>query len=523
MKNKKVLTRRKFLRTSGAALSTWALASALPLTALSAAGPRRKEECDVLVLGAGMAGVSAARALRRYGNARKVIVLEGSGRIGGRIHTLHDRFAGPVELGAEYVHRAPGTVPLWNDIQALGLPWKKIPKIANSLVYHDGWQGNKLRSSVEMGLSFEDLASWNILEALSIFDSVNAYNSTADISAAEFLMRRPAGLGRDMMEMLLSGHMPAPAERLSLRGFISDRLTEQLRESHEYSIESGYSSLLEGMNARQDVRFHEIVDSITSDESGVEARTQSGRTYRAKALVCTFSIGMLKSGIVEFRPGLPREKLDALEQIEAGHHSKVALEFREKFWPADMGILSRADDRHRAGRSYFHLFYGEAKKPAMLTALIMGDDAKKTRSLTDLELVQRICADLDEIFPKKSAPAFRLLAQDARGRLSFQRKQWMDDPFARGGNAYIALDPAKDPTRARATLADPELTPRIFWAGEALAIDTQPASVHGAHASGIRAALETEEFLRTGKIRQLLKWELAARLGEKSEPVSMGR
>src|SRR5438132_10556150 len=97
--NSVVITRRRFLQ--GAA----SLGAAIGLSDSIGASAIDEKPIDCLVLGAGMAGISAASHLRLSAKNLSVVVLEGADRIGGRIHTVRDVFDGPIEAGAEYIHR----------------------------------------------------------------------------------------------------------------------------------------------------------------------------------------------------------------------------------------------------------------------------------------------------------------------------------------------------------------------------------------------------------------------------------
>ena len=105
------------------------------------------------------------------------------------------------------------------------------------------------------------------------------------------------------------------------------------------------------------------------------------------------------------------------------------------------------------------------------------------------------------MFPIAS-PTFARLAQSTGGQLSYLRKQWMDDPFAHGGNSYLAVGAPSSTVSvqtARKILASAAQTRPVFWAGEATETAQQPASVHGAHMSGLRAAFEIGTYLTKGR------------------------
>lgn len=191
------------------------------------------EKCDCLVIGAGMAGITAAKDLvfPEYTNKGfKTIVLEASNRIGGRIFSIRDeRFGGPIELGAEYLHRKPGSVSLWKEIEAYNPPINKIPRMRRGLMYYEGWE-NHLRK--QYMLAFE----WNLYDIATFARKINNY-SGPDISAKRWLdQQNYSRIGRNMLDLFFTGHVPGHLDEISLKGFGSDRVVEQNMEANEYGF-----------------------------------------------------------------------------------------------------------------------------------------------------------------------------------------------------------------------------------------------------------------------------------------------
>ncbi|MGZ3771960.1 MAG: flavin monoamine oxidase family protein, partial [Bdellovibrio sp.] len=278
---------------------------------------RTVEKCDCLVIGAGMAGITTAKdlAFPKYANrGLKTIVLEASDRIGGRIHTIHDsKFGGPIELGAEYLHRKPGSVSLWNEIGAYKPGTLKIPRMRKGLVYYDGWENN-LRTQYQ--LAFE----WNLWDVATFTRKIEKY-SGHDISAKQWLeMQNYPRFGRNLVDLFLTGHVPGRLDEISIKGFGSDRIVEQNMEANEYGFVNGYGrfvhQMTRGINQHSgkqlDIRFGAVVDYIKYGRDEVVVQTKDGRVFKAKAVVLTASIGMLKSGEITFDPPLPKSKKDAL-------------------------------------------------------------------------------------------------------------------------------------------------------------------------------------------------------------------
>jgi monoamine oxidase len=483
-------TRRDFLR----------LLALGYLGGLPAANARGEgDDFDCLVLGAGIAGLTAAWQLDQWwGGQKRVAVLEAAGRIGGRIDTRHGVFSTPIEMGAEYVHRPPGSVPLWNYINRFRLPARRIDKMGASKIFYPP----SLRPLFSGGRSPTTTALlWNVLDAATFFQNIDSYRGpdrTARqwVQSYEPLLGLDRGLNQDLVAMALTGHMPGTLDDLSIRGFACDRIGSQLKEESEYYLSGGYDSLLKAMAQALDVRLESPVERIDYREPGkVRVTTTSGKVLTARAVVCTFSVGMLRSGQIEFLPGLPPLKRQALTTIKAGSHSKVVLSFRRRFWPEDMAMAHYPWRGRWAGKTYFNLAFNGHSGPPALTALLVGEDAARLDRLSNTEAVRSICADLDVMFPHAAPTAQHLFYRDNEAWL--MRKNWAQDRFALGGNSYLSTDFSGLPvTHARSVLARPDLTPGLFWAGEATALSTQPASVHGANESGLRAANEVFAHLK---------------------------
>lgn len=462
------------------------------------------EKCDCLVIGAGMAGITAAKDLTfpQYANRGfKTIVLEASHRIGGRILSIPDsRFGGPMEMGAEYLHRKPGSVALWNEIDRYKPRMLKVPRMRKGLMYYDGWEGN-LRKQYQ--LAFE----WNLWDLATFNRKINKY-SGPDISAKQWIdQQNYEKIGRNMLDLYFTGHVPGHLDEISVKGFGSDRISEQNMEANEYGFVDGYSNFVEqlarGTNQHRgkelDIRFGAVVNYIKYSHNGVEVRTKDGRIFFAKAVILTASIGMIKSGDIVFDPPLPRDKQDSLRCLGMGDEAKIALKFTRRFWPEDAVFLNRIDSHHEMARTYFIPFARDEGRNVVLTALFAGAEADKIRTMKDMDVIKALCRDFDRMFPH-AAPTYDLLAKSGPDNHVYLRWQWSDDPYAKGADSFLRVGAERSVpvTKARKTLAHPASTPGLFWAGEATVSSeyTQPCSSHGAHFSGARAALEVGQYLK---------------------------
>src|SRR6266496_1116011 len=294
---------------------------------------------DVLILGAGAAGLSAAVDLARAG--LKVEILEARDRIGGRIFTQHDPTLNhAIELGAEFVH---GLAPeIWLPLRQNNL---NVTEVEGDLWCSvDG----KLRKC-----DFFEQAD-KILAAMD--------DDSPDESFLDFLNRRFPGDDHANAKQWATGYVSGfnaadPAET-SVHWLVHNRhAEEQIEGDRAFRITGGYGKLLEiflqelphsesstkvnhggaGVPARAPVRLNTIVREIHWRPGSVEINAQTAQgdtTFTAPRVLLTLPLGVLQAtrASVSFEPSLPEEKRIALQKLAMGKVIRVTLCFRERFW-----------------------------------------------------------------------------------------------------------------------------------------------------------------------------------------------
>jgi monoamine oxidase len=418
---------------------------------------------DVIVIGAGMAGVTAARRLASTGLS--VCVVEGRDRLGGRVQSIRDFCDRPVEGGAEFVHGVGAAT--WPEIGAAELATRPCPLVRHTLFN----VGGGTRWLPWILLHPGAWPAFAILRAISRFQP-------PDISAREFLERQGyRGRARVLAEMTLSAHLPGGIDEIGLRGLVEDGVLF-LEKSLNHRISAGYDSLPAFVARHLDVRFGFALEELAWNRDGVVLRSREGRELAARAAISTLPVGVLKSGAVRFLPDLPVSKRSALAQIEMGPVQKLLLRFGDRFWPGWAAVIG-------CGRGpvtlYWPPFYGSDERTPVLIAYATGPRAARLSALSEDEAADVVLGDLSRLFPKA----------DPRGALVARRRiDWGADPYSRGG--YTFLRPGGAGARAR--LAAPD-TPPLFWAGSATAWSPIAATVEAAYTSGHRAAGEVLEYL----------------------------
>lgn len=404
----------------------------------------------VIVVGAGVAGLAAARRLQMAG--AQVLVLEARDRPGGRVHTDHTLASHPVELGAEFIHG--DRVITWDLLRAAGIR-DTLPAFQDDRLLGVFTGGRLLRYPQTF-----DLDGWELIERLE-----NASRRPPrDLSLADWL-------GGDIPAWVNHSVAPdqgADLDQLGLMGYLD--ATYDGDGDGDFRIAGGYRQLVEWLADGLDIRLNSPVERIAYTADRVTL-TANGETFRADAAIITLPLGVLKAGAVTFDPPLPDARRDAIERLGAGMVNKIVLRFDAPFWDASLEALNT----ELQTQLWWRPGWGRADEAPILTALIGGRSGANLSQMTDDDALQIALADLSRMFRRDDLAA-RLVA----GRFV----NWGADPYSRIGYSYVPVGASG----LRATLAQP-VGRSLYFAGEATHV-THPATVHGAIMSGWRAADE---------------------------------
>jgi len=434
---------------------------------------------DVVVIGAGMAGLAAARAASEAG--RSVVVVEARDRIGGRVVTHHEPGLDvPVELGAEFIHGRPRAT--WELVHQSGLVACDLPE--------ERWmyRGGRLEKADGFG---DDLA-----RVMGRLGEVRE----EDESFAAFLKRCCTGAdldeARGLARSFVEGFDAADPERISARSLAEEQEgIGDVGSEPQFRLLRGYGALAAWMRARLDpsrarVMLRTVVDEVRWERGRVEvaARGPENREmlFEGRAAVVTLPVGVLhaaagEEGAVRFVPEVGRVR-EAARKLGSGGVVKVVLWFDRAFWEEEGGVS--AADGGNMRDAVFILAPGEefptwwTQRPLrtpVLTAWVGGPRAERMRGMGEMEVVRRAL----HVLAGMTGPDQKALEGRLRGAWAWN---WPGDPYARGAYSHVTVGGLG----AREVLAEP-VEGTLFFAGEAADVSGQASTVAGAIASGARA------------------------------------
>lgn len=423
---------------------------------------------DVVVIGAGAAGLTAARKLS--GAGRRVCVLEARQRAGGRIHTLHlPSLPLPIELGAEFIHGEARET--FSIVEAAAL-------IACELPDNHWWIRNgKWRRLSDFWESID-----RITRPIASLERDVSFNDF--LRSRRNLPPRVRDLGRTFVENYHAAH----ADRMSAMALRSadDEQDSGSGGNRQFRIVSGYDALIEWLRAgldpeRTELRLGTTVRQISWSDGEVTIDCVRGRqeqTVRAAAAIVTVPIGVWKAarvqeGSIRFDPPLD-EKMRAVAKLEVGHVVKIMFRFRERFWDEP-----RRDEPltfvHSSDRFVPTWWTSAPVRSPILTAWAGGHAADAMLSEGDEGMIDRALDSLARTFGQRRRTIDDLLAGS-------YTHNWQSDPFSRGAYSYAGVGGSG----AHQTLSRP-VRSTLFFAGEATN-GRQTGTVAGAIESGANAA-----------------------------------
>ncbi|MDO5658424.1 MAG: FAD-dependent oxidoreductase [Paracoccus sp. (in: a-proteobacteria)] len=444
-------------------LNTAVATAAMATTAGARRAGATQNPLKVIVIGAGMAGLVAARQL--VGRGHEVIVLEARNRLGGRTWTSAAWADAPVDLGASWIHELDGNplTPLAHDAGA-----KLITTSYNSVVFYES-NGQPMNAARLAHLSALKIAHERALE--------HGQDLEVDRSVRVTVENQLNWDSLDLADKELISFITNSTVEQEYAGSRDEISTYWFDSMEGYQgadaiFANGYQDLTNYLARGLNVRLGHVVNEIDSTMPEIRIMTNRG-SFIADRVLVTVPLGVLKAGAIRFVPALSDRKMVAINKLGMGHFNKCYLYFPNQFWPQE-DWMEYVPPLSQHGQWSQWLNLARLTGKPILLGFNAGGFARQIEDWDDAEIVASAMARLKLIF-----------GNNIPDPVDFQITRWGQDPYSLGGYSFhtVGSSPA-----IRDDLAAP-ISDRVFFAGEATH-KQMFATVHGALLSGQRAAAE---------------------------------
>lgn len=421
---------------------------------------------DTIVIGAGVAGLTAARLLTKSG--RRVVVLEARDRVGGRVWT--DRSDGLVtDLGASWIH---GIIdePVAAATEAFGMRTVEFTvggyQPDSRPIAHYGPDGERLADAVAQRY-VDDIHAVDatLLEVIAASESDASYRDVTETAIArQGWDEDRAQRVREYMEHRSEEQYGAWIDDLAAHGLDDDVVV-----GDEVVFPDGYDRLPARLAVGLDILLEHVVSRVQWSAGGVVVTTDRG-AFAAGSAVVTVPVGVLQSDDFVIEPPLPEPVAGALSRLKMNAFEKIFLRFPAKFWEDGVYAIRQQGPEAVWWHSWYDLtsLHGT---PTLLT-FAAGPAAVQTREWSEDRVVESVLAQLRRLYGDR-------VEQPTRVHIT----AWQADPFAHGSYAFMTVGST---TADHDDLATP-VGGVLHLAGEATWTD-DPATVPAAMFSGHRAA-----------------------------------
>ena len=409
----------------------------------------------IIVIGAGIAGLAAAKKLKE--NGFTVLVLESQEKIGGRLRT--DRSIGiAFDEGASWIHGPKGG----NPITALATQAGASTYLTDdeSLRIYD-------QSGKEYNTDLLD-TEYDLFEAA--LTAVRKAGSENQSFEAIFNSLYPEKGKERLWKYMLSAYL-----EFDTGGDISNLSSKYFYDDEEFSgadviITNGYDKVAEFLGKGLDIKLNTRVTEINygAEKPFVKA---GGITYEADYILVTVPLGVLKNKSIAFSPALPSDKTKAIENTQMGNVNKFLLVWKSSFWDATTQYIGYTPET----KGKFNYFMNVNKFLPSSNALMtfaFGKYATQTETMSDAQITTEIMSHLKSIYGNNISSPIQFL----RTKWGSNINSFGSYSFATNGSGSLNFD----------TLSN-AVSNKLFFAGEHTERDYR-GTVHGAYLSGIREA-----------------------------------
>ncbi|UTW59878.1 FAD-dependent oxidoreductase [Kordiimonas sp. SCSIO 12603] len=444
--------RRNILKFSIALLLSGVASKAFTTRLSTKATSKNIKGKTIIVIGAGIAGLSAAQTLKDQG--AKVIVLEAGNYVGGRIKTDVSMGA-PFEYGAGWIHGPSNNNPI-----------QQLAKQVNASTFVTKDDNLEVFDIEEGSIPDAEYERIDDLYERLVEELYYKVNRSDQRSIKEVINDiDPSILQDPIAKWLLSAFVEfdigAGIEDISAALAFAD----EAFKGDDVIFTNGYDSILQPLMDGLDIHLNNPVRSVSYSKSGVQVNE-----YTADYAICTVPLGVLKANHIKFTPSLPATLEEAISELGFGTVTKIALKFEDAFWDVDtqyFGVLTEPK-----GRWNYWLNYRTFSDENILLGLSFGRYAPLADKMTPEEMAQDALSVLRSVWGKAVGQPLSILTT-----------HWSENPNFKGAYSY----PQVGGTKSQYEIFKEPIKDRLFFAGEHTIFEYH-STTHGALLSGLRAA-----------------------------------
>ncbi|KAK8517098.1 hypothetical protein V6N13_092384 [Hibiscus sabdariffa] len=441
---------------------------------------------NVVIVGAGLAGLAAARQLMRFGF--KVTVLEGRKRAGGRVYTKKmeggNRLSAAADLGGSVLTGTLGN-PLGIVAKQLGASLFKV-RDKCPLYRMDGTPVDP-----DMDMKVETAFNRLLDKASRLRQLMGEVAMDVSLGAALETFRQVYKDAVTEEEINLFNWHLANLEYANA-GLVSKLSLAFWDQDDPYDmggdhcfLPGGNGRLIQALAENVPILYEKTVHTIRYGSDGVQVMA-GNQVFEGDMALCTVPLGVLKSGSIKFVPELPQRKIDGIKRLGFGLLNKVAMLFPHVFWGTDLDTFGHlTKDPNRRGEFFLFYSYATVAGGPLLLALVAGEAAHRFETLPPTDAVTQVLQILKGIYEPQGITVPEPLQTVCT--------RWGGDPFSFGSYSNVAVGASGDDYDI---LAESVGDGRLFFAGEATT-RRYPATMHGAFLTGLREAANMAQYANT--------------------------